>query len=492
MADYLLALDQGSTHSKAALFNRRGRVVRLASVPLRTFRPKPLWAEHRPEEILRSQFQAAERVLRAAGGKRNVVRAIGLAAQRSTLLIWDKATGKPVLPAMSWQDLRAAEELPQLSGYRDLIRTKTGLVLSPYYAAMKLRWVLERVRGIRARAEAGRLLCGTVNTFLLWHLTRGEIHATDPTHAARMLLMNLHTLQWDSELLELFGIPPSLLPKILPSVSDFGTAKLFGRQLPIRACIGDQQAAMLGLGAVRMGEAVINYGTGGFLLVNVGSEPVLLPGLLSNLAWTTEQETVYVAEGTVNSVGTMFEWLAQMGLIRSIEEVDRIMRTADRGSRSGICLVPALAGLGAPHWLEEAGIGILGVGPTTSRTDLVRAAVEGIAFLLRDIHEVICKDGRIRIRQFTASGGGSRLQSLIQTQADFLGLPILQSSVAEATVMGAALLAGVGCGWWKSPSAVPRVMKGKLFRPRLSESERERCYQTWKRALEAIEVFSRK
>ena len=484
--DYLLALDQGSTHSKAALVDRRGRVVRLTSVPLRTFRPRPNWVEHQPQEILRSQVRAAEMILKEIGRRRAAVAAVGLAAQRSTLLIWDKITGKPFIPALSWQDLRALEQVSRFSDYRDLIRTKTGLLLSPYYAALKLRWVLDHIRGASAKAEAGQLLCGTVNTFLLWHLTRGEMHATDPTHAARMLLMNLHTLDWDPELIELFGIPPSLLPKILPNVSDFGTARLFGIKLPIRASIGDQQAALLGLGAVSAGAAVVNYGTGGFFLVNAGPKPLLLPGLLSNLAWMTAQETAYVVEGTVNAVGTVFEWLKQIGLINSPEEIDRVIRS----SRERVFLVPALAGIGTPHWMSEAQMGILGLGPATSKADLVRAAVEGIAFLIKDINEVIRKDGRIRIKKLMASGGGSRIESLVQAQADLVGLPIFQSGVTEATLLGAAYLAGMGCGWWKSPSATPKIRTGKIFRPHLSEVEREQLDQKWKKALEAIRAFN--
>jgi glycerol kinase len=302
-----------------------------------------------------------------------------------------------------------------------------------------------------------------------------------------MLLMNLHSLSWDEELLSLFDIPSAILPRIFPTSADYGTARLSGMEIPIRASIGDQQAGLLGLGAVSPGETVVNYGTGGFLLVNTGSQPILLPGLLSSLAWSGSQETAYVVEGTVNAVGTVFEWFERLGLIKSPGEIDRIASSA----REKVYLVPALAGLGAPHWLSEARMSIFGLGPETSTADLVRAAVEGIAFLIKDIAEVIERDGRIRIKTLTAGGGGSRIQSLVQTQADLLGLSIRRSNVAEATALGAALLAGVGSGWWKSPSAVPKMTAGKVFRPRISKTEREERYGKWKKAIEAVGVFSR-
>jgi glycerol kinase len=486
MPEYLLGLDQGSTHSKAILLDRKGRIVRTASSPLKTSRPRPGWVEHDPRSILNSQLNAASRLLRSVGRK-NAISAVGIANQRSTIILWDKKTGRPLTPAISWQDLRAAETIRTLSDHRDLIRSKTGLMLNAHYAAPKLRWILERWKGLRTRAERGGVLAGTVNTYLIWHLTKGEIHATDPANAARTLLMNLHDLSWDEELLSLFSIPREILPEIRPCSANYGTARLGGRTIPIRASIGDQQSGLLGMGAVAVGEAVVNYGTGGFFLVNTGPQAVFVPGLLASLAWTTTNEKSYATEGTVNSVGTIFDWLVRLGYLKSAEEIDRVVKI----SRERITLVPALAGLGAPHWLSEARTAILGLGPSTSRADIVRAAVEGIAFLVRDIIEALRSGGRVRIKRLEAGGGGSRIESLVQSEADLTGLTIQRSETTEATARGAALLAGVGCGWWPSPSAVPKPRAGKIFRPRLSEAELNERYAVWNRAIEAVKTFGR-
>ena len=486
MTEYVLGLDQGSTNSKAVLIDRKGRIMRQAVVPLKTIRSRPGWVEHDPKAIFESQLSSVNQIIKSISKSKTFISGLGIANQRSTIILWDKTTGRPVAPAISWQDLRAAELTRQWADHRDLIRSKTGLVLTPHYAAPKLRWLLDHIKGARTQADQGRVLCGTVNTYLIWHLTKGEVHATDHTNAARMLLMNLHSLSWDEELLSLFDIPPAILPRILPTAADYGTARLSGMEIPIRASIGDQQAGLLGLGAVNPGEAVVNYGTGGFLLVNTGSQPIFIPGLLSSLAWTTPDETAHVVEGTVHAVGTVFEWFEQMGLIKSPGEIDRIASSA----RGKVYLVPALAGLGAPHWLSEARMSIFGLGPETSTADLVRAAVEGIAFLIKDIAEAIERDGRIRIKTLTAGGGGSRIQSLVQMQADLLGLTIRRAETAEATALGAALLAGVGCGWWKSPLAVPKTQSGKIFRPRMAATEREVRYQRWAKAIEAVRSFS--
>jgi glycerol kinase len=486
MPEYLLGLDQGSTHSKAVLVDRKGRIVRTASSPLKTSRPRPGWVEHDPRSILDSQLNAASRLLRSVGRK-NAIAAVGIANQRSTIILWDKNTGRPLAPAISWQDLRATETVSAWSDHRDLIRSKTGLVFNAHYAAPKLHWMLERSKGLRARAEKGNVLAGTVNSYLIWHLTKGDVHATDPANAARTLLMNLHDLSWDGELLSLFGIPLGILPGIRPCSADYGSARLGGRMISIRASIGDQQSGLLGMGAVGIGEAVVNYGTGGFLLVNTGPQPVFVPGLLASLAWTTTKEKSYATEGTVNSVGTVFDWLVAQGFLKSVSDIDRVVRA----SRERITLVPALAGVGAPHWLSEARTAILGLGPLTSRADVVRAAVEGVAFLVRDIIEAMRSGGRVRIKRLEASGGGSRIESLVQAQADLSGLMIQRSETTEATARGAALLAGVGCGWWPSPSSVPRPRSGKVFRPRMSEAELNERYAVWNRAIEAVKMFGR-
>jgi len=331
-----------------------------------------------------------------------------------------------------------------------------------------------------------------VNTYLIWHLTKGEVYATDPTNAARTLLMNLKSLSWDPELLDLFDIPLNLLPPIYPTIADFGRAKLFGRKIPIRASIGDQQGALAGVGALNKGEALINYGTGGFFLINAGSKPVLIPGLLTSLAWTTSDDTAYVIEGTVNSVGTVFTWFMEIGLLDSPKQINQLATSSPKSSIEKLCLIPSLSGLGAPHWLSEARGAIFGISATTKKGDLVRAALEGISFRIKDIAEVIREDGRVRVKTVTAGGGGSRIDSLVQAGADILGLSIRRTDAPEATAVGSALLAGVGCGWWKTPLEIPSHTKGLVFHPRLSKTERNQRYKNWKKGLEAIELLTPK
>ncbi|HXN05765.1 MAG TPA: FGGY family carbohydrate kinase, partial [Nitrospiria bacterium] len=319
-----MGFDQGSSSSKAVLTDQYGKIIRTAAVPLKTFQPAAGRVEHDPSAILRSQLEAAKQVLTTIHKTKTSIAAIGIANQRSTFLLWDKGSGRPLGPAISWQDLRADGLIPQWEGHREGIRSKIGLMLTPYYAAPKIRWLLDHVKGLRAKADRGKCLFGTINTWLIWHLTRGEIHATDHTNAARTLLMNLFTLSWDEELLSLFDIPSAILPQIYPTTADFGQAHISGRKIPVRASIGDQQAGLIGIGAVHRGESVVNYGTGGFFLVNTGSRPIIVSGLLSSLAWTTSDRKVYVAEGTVNSVGTLFEWLKESGWIKAVSEIDRL------------------------------------------------------------------------------------------------------------------------------------------------------------------------
>ncbi|HEX9759133.1 MAG TPA: FGGY family carbohydrate kinase [Nitrospiria bacterium] len=482
---YILSVDQGSTHSKAGLVDEKGELVQSVSVPLRTFRPRPFWVEHRPEELIKSQNQAIQSLLQKSGKRGGRIIAMGLASQRSTIIVWEKDTGKPLAPALSWQDLRGSVEVEKYSGFGRLIRNKTGLLLSPHYAVLKLRWILKNVKGIREKLEKGKVLCGTVNSFLIWHWTRGDVHATDPTHAARMLLMDLKTQDWDSQLLGLFKIPKSILPSIQTSVSDFGSIKIGRLKISLKACIGDQQSALVGLGAISKKDAIINYGTGGFFLMNTGKNLVRLPGLLSSVGWSTPEEKVYALEGTVNSVGTVFDWLKKTGIISSPTEINQMIRA----SRHRSYLVPALAGLGTPHWLKKVQMGVLGLGPWTTKADLVRAAVEGIAFLVKDVNEVLRKDKNFNIQNIQASGGISHIDGLLQIQSDWLGIPVRRSNTSEGTLLGAGLLAGVGCGIWKSVYKIPKPKKGKLFLPNLSKKERDKIYQGWKKALRSVREF---
>jgi glycerol kinase len=490
MTEYLLGLDQGSSHSKAVLVDRKGKIVCQGAIPLETFWPRPGWVEQDPRAILQSQLGAVSKILRSVNRKKIEIAGLGIANQRSTLILWDKNSGLPLTPALSWQDLRTAGLINKWKKQRPVIRSRTGLILTPYYSASKLKWLLDHVKGLRDKIKKGGCYCGTVNTYLIWHLTKGEVYATDPTNAARMLLMNLKSLAWDPELLDLFDIPLNFLPSIYPTIGDFGRAKLFGRDIPIRSSIGDQQGALAGVGALNKGEALINYGTGGFFLVNAGSKPVLMPGLLTSLAWTTSDDQAYVIEGTVNSVGVLFTWLMEIGLFHAPEEIDRLAKSSFKSSFEELTLIPSLSGLGAPHWLSEAKGAIFGISTTTKKGDLVRAALEGVSFLIKDIAEVIREDGRIRIKMITAGGGGSRIDSLIQAQADHLGFSIRRTEAAEATAVGSALLAGVGCGWWKTPSQIPSDAKGLVFHPLISKTERNQKYKKWEKGLEAIRLLT--
>lgn len=491
MTEYLLGLDQGSSNSKAVLVDQKGTIKSKIVIPLNTLRPRMGWVEHNPASILNTQITAAKRLLQTLDKRTSRISGIGITNQRSTLILWDKHSGKPLAPAISWQDLRAAEMLSRWKNHHQLIRAKTGLKLTPYYSAPKLSWLMVHIKGLRAKVDKGKVLCGTVNTYLIWHLTKGTTYATDHTNAARMLLMNLKDLSWDNDLLNLFDIPSTILPSIFPTVCEYGTTKINGRVIPIRSSIGDQQAGLLGIGAIGKGQGLLNYGTGGFFLINAGMRPILIPELLSSLAWTTVDKNCYLIEGTVNTVGTLFEFLSKLGLFSLPGEIDHIVKKSLKHSCGDIYFVPSLAGLGAPHWMSECRSAIFGIGPTTNREDIVRAALEGIAFLIKDIAEAIQKDGRLRINSLTASGGGSIIKSLVQFQANFLGISIRRTNTTEASGLGSALLAGVGCGWWGTPSNIPKTSKGLIFQPELSSSQRKRLYEKWKYSLRAAKSFTR-
>lgn len=490
MKRYLIALDQGSTSSRARVFDDQGRIHARAQVGLSTLLPKPDWVEHNPKQLFTSQLSAIQQVLKQLGRDKNRLVALGITNQRSTVLLWERKTGRPLSPAISWQDRRTSKlcrslaGLPSASGegrIDDLIRQRTGLRLTPYYAAPKLAWLLEHTQGARRRAEKGDILCGTVNSYLIWKLTGGRAHITDHTNAARMLLMDLSTLNWDQDLLELFGIPRQMLPRIVPTCDYLGEAEIGRERIPIFCSIGDQQAASIGMGCIEKRSLTLNYGTGGFLLLNTGNQRQSLSGLLTSIAWSSPKRIDYLLEGTVNSVGSALDWLREgLGLFKVVREIPLLHSK----SRHRVFVIPSLAGLGAPHWREDVPTLFFNLNRQTQRADLVRGVIEGIAFLMKDILEAMKPAGLTGSGHFRAGGGIAHLDALLQFQADLFRAPIERPAVLEATSLGAAFLAGLGCGVWSDPLQIKELVnRGRTFRPRMSRQKSEDLYHQWKKLI---------
>ena len=484
---HILVLDQGSTSSRAVLYNRAGKMIFIARQPLAARVPAADRVEHDPSALWESQSRAltlARKWLGAGGGRQ--IAALAVANQRSTFLLWDRRSGKPLTPALSWQDRRGEEARAERQSHQSEIRARTGLRLTAHSTIAKLAWVLRHVPGARRRAEAGDLLFGTVNTYVIWRLTRGRVHATDHVNASRTLMMNLASRQWDEKLLALFEIPRDLLPEIRPTSSAYGEATIGRHAVPILASIGDQQASLCGQGGFASGHLALTYGTGGFLLWNVGRHPPRHTALLSTVAWSSPARIDYAQEGTVNAAGSVILWLQKVGLISSPSEIDPLCRA----SRQEIGFVPALSGLGSPYYrpVETA---LFGVKRTTTRADLVRGAIEGIAFLLKDNFDQMRSERRDRPRAITAGGGAAASRSLLQCQADVFQQEIGRSSVLETTSRGAAYLAGLASGIWKSPESLSSASRpSHRFRPRISERQLREKAERWRKALELASQWS--
>ncbi len=454
----VLAIDQGSGSTRALVFDVHGRVVAEAKRPLASRTPRPGWVEHDPLDLLSSTRAVLSAALRAAGRRPC---AVGVTTQRSTVLLWDRRTGRPLTAAVSWQDRRALAVCEALAAHAPRINRVTGLRLSPHYAAPKIRWLLDHLPGGQRRAEQGELLCGTVNTFLLWHLSGRTSFLTDHTQAGRMLLMNLRTLDWDQGLCDLFGVPRIMLPDIRPTLADFGVITAGNTQLPVFASIGDQQAAAVGQGGVSRGDLCLHYGTGAFALLYTGSHLERRSGLLSSVAWSSARERIYVLEGGVNAVGSGLQWLSGLvGLPKNLAQLDRLAARA----QSPALFLPALAGLAAPYWDARAEAIACGLTLSTDRADLARGFFEGVAFLIRQVIEKAEPAGGYR--RIMASGGLSAVGTLLQAQADYLGRPIARCRLRETSAWGAAALAGVGAGMWSTVGEAVRVAKpDRVFRP---------------------------
>lgn len=484
---YLLALDQGTTSSRAMLFDRDARVVMMAQKELRQIYPQPGWVEHDPDEIWSSQIGVAREALDKAGVSAREVAAIGITNQRETTIVWDRKSGEPVCNAIVWQDRRTADRCTQLKeqGWEARFSEKTGLLLDPYFSGAKLAWILENVSGARQRAEAGELAFGTVDSWLVWKLTGGAAHITDASNASRTLLFNIHTGDWDDELLSVLGVPRALLPRVVASSGVAGHAAVFPAAVPIAGIAGDQQAALFGQCCFVPGMAKNTYGTGCFLLMHTGERPVASRHkLLTTVAWQIGGKTEYALEGSVFIAGAAVQWLRDgLGIIREAAEVEALAGSVtDNG---GVYLVPAFAGLGAPHWDPYARGAIVGLTRGSSAAHLARAALESIAYQTADVLEAMHADSGIRLAELRVDGGAARNGLLMQFQADLLGVPVVRPEVHETTALGAACLAGLAVGYWSSREEIAgRWRAERRFEPAMTRERAQALQAGWRRALE--------
>ncbi len=484
---YLLALDQGTTSSRSILFDLAGRVVATAQREFTQHYPKPGWVEHDAEEIWETQLRTAREVLKKAGVKPAEIAGIGITNQRETTVVWDRKTGKPVHRAIVWQDRRTAGFCDRLKarGAEPMIRHKTGLVVDAYFSATKLNWILNHVPKAKELAKAGRLAFGTVDTWLLWKLTGGRVHATDVSNASRTMLYDITTGSWDAELLKLFRVPASALPEVRPSSGVFGETTLLGGTLPIAGIAGDQQAALFGQVCTRPGMVKNTYGTGCFMLMHTGTKRIASGNnLLTTVAWQLgDGAPEYAVEGSVFIAGAVVQWLRDgLGLIKKSSEIEAL--AAQVPDTGGVYLVPAFAGLGAPHWDPHARGLICGLTRGTTKAHLARAALEGIAYQVADILHAMQADAGVKLRELRVDGGASTNNLLMQFQADLLGVPVVRPQVTETTALGAAYLAGLGVGVWKRPADIASQWQAeRRFEPAMKPAQRKALLAGWNAAL---------
>ncbi|MCH8225491.1 MAG: glycerol kinase GlpK [Chloroflexi bacterium] len=495
--NYVLAVDQGTTGSAALILGRDGRVAAWAEREITQHHPEPGWVSHDPEEIFQSVLAVSREAMASAGIEPQQLAAIGITNQRETTVVWDRVTGQPVAPAIVWQCRRTAglcEELKQ-RGMEPMVRERTGLVIDPYFSATKIRWLLDHTPDGQRRAEAGELCAGTIDSWLLYRLTGGRVHATDVSNASRTMLFNIHTHSWDDDLISPLGIPLSMLPEVRPSSSIFGETDpgLFGAAVPIACLIGDQSAALFGQACFQPGMVKNTYGTGSFLLMQTGEQPVPPPpGLLTTIAWQRHgQKTQYALEGSVFITGAAIQWLRDgLGIIEKASDTEEIARSvADTG---GVYFVPAFAGLGAPHWDMYARGTIVGLTGGTTRAHIVRATLEAIAYQVRDVLEVMRPSTKLEIPLLRADGGGAANAFLMQFQADILGIPVDVPEIAETTALGAAYLAGLAVGFWGSQQELTGQWSlNAHYEPRMSREEANGLYDGWQRAMERARDWER-
>ncbi len=488
MTQYILALDQGTTSSRAIVFGRDGRALAMRQKEFRQILPSPGHVEHDPEEIWETQRTMAREAIDAANISAKDVAAIGVTNQRETVVLWERSTGRPVANAIVWQSRISAPLCEQLKtdGLEPMVRAKTGLVLDAYFSASKVAHLLSVHDGLRARCEEGDILFGTIDTYLIWRLTGGRVHVTDYSNASRTLLFNIHTLDWDDDLLELFGVPRAMLPEVRPSSQIYGEtdALLCGETIPIAGAAGDQQAATFGQACFEPGAAKNTYGTGCFLLMNTGDKPVPSENqLLTTIGWGLEGKITYCLEGSVFIAGAAIQWLRDgLKLIQTSSEVEQLLDSApDSG---GVYFVPAFVGLGAPHWDPFARGAIFGLTRGTTAGNLAWAAVESMAFQTRELIEAMERDASVQLKSLRVDGGATVNARLLQFQADLLDKPVLRPVVAETTALGAAYLAGLAVGYWDNLDDVRRNWAlDREFTPRMKDVDRGARFARWQRAI---------
>ena len=488
MAKYVMALDAGTTSNRCILFNEKGEMCSVAQKEFTQFFPKPGWVEHDADEIWATQYEVAKQAMENVGATATDIAAIGITNQRETTIVWDKATGEPVHHAIVWQCRRTAEYCDSLKdkGLVDKIREKTGLVIDAYFSGTKIRWILENVPGARQRAEAGELLFGTVETWLIWKLTKGKVHVTDYSNASRTMLFNINTLQWDDEILAELNIPKCMLPEAKPSSCVYGEAdpSLFGGPIKIGGAAGDQQAALFGQTCYKAGEAKNTYGTGCFLLMNTGEKPIFSKnGLVTTIAWGLDGKVNYALEGSVFVAGASIQWLRDQLRVVDTAPDSEYMATRVKDT-AGCYVVPDFTGLGAPYWDQYARGVIVGLTRGCNKYHIVRATVESLAYQVNDVLQAMKADSGIDLAALNVDGGASANNFLMQTQADIINAPVNRPQCVETTAMGAAYLAGLAVGYWKDKEdVIANTSLDRTFTPAISAEERETRIKGWKKAV---------
>lgn len=494
MEEYILAFDQGTTSSRAIIFDKNANLVTLAQKEFTQIFPQPGWVEHDPAEIWSTQISVAAEAVSKAKLKSDNIKCIGITNQRETTVVWDRKTGEPIYNAIVWQDRRTSDFCDQLrqEGHEKMVQEKTGLVIDAYFVATKVKWILENVVGAREKAEAGELALGTIDSWLIWNLTDGKSHITDITNASRTLLYNIHSLEWDDELLNLFEIPKNMLPQVCESSGKLAktSGAIFSKKIPITGIAGDQQAALFGQMCIDKGMAKNTYGTGCFMLMNIGEKPIVSQNkLVTTIAWKINGKVIYALEGSIFIAGAVVQWLRDgLGIINTAKQVEELATKVE--SSEGVYVVPAFAGLGAPHWDQHARGTIVGVTRGSNKHHIARAALESIAYQTYDVVKAMEADSGVEIKELRVDGGATANSLLMQIQSDILMTGIIKSENDEVTAVGAAYLAGLGSGIWNSVEEVQQKWKVKeKFSPN-PETPKEEMIKGWDRAVNATKTWS--